>query len=1023
MSEEKVTRLYKVAKELNVGTSKLVETLHTKGFKDVEDNPNTKLTSDQVNVLLREFLSDKQLKDKADKFSEKRKEDMRGSGIIRTEAEEPVQDTEDSAKASSASDLRSGLNMRRRPPVNAEPKIETPATPPPAPKAVETVAKTETSQPVVETPVSAPTPPKEEAPLEVKVEEKTEVRAPEKQDSGIGLKVLGKIELDGKNNRTGKPKDEQPKQEAVKPQPPTPKVEPPKPVAQPQAIKEAPKVPVVTPKVETAKPAELPKVEETPVKQPVPVAKAIPAPVEVPAEPKDETITVSDNTPQLKGLKVVGKIDLTPPSRKKAEPAKPATPASPAAGSDDADSEEKKKKRRRRRKRKTSEGATTAPIADDKKKTETVTSTGVGSTAKPPQGKDKFTKKDVDDKIRQTMTQIGKGTSRSRQISRRGKRDAFAQRREEQEQRDMEESKILQLTEFITANEFANLIDVQVTDIITKSFQLGTMISINQRLEADLLSILAEEYGYTVNFVDVTEAEQIEEDVDETLVDDQPRNPIITVMGHVDHGKTTLLDYLRKTNVTAGEAGGITQHIGAYEVKLKSGRTATFLDTPGHEAFTAMRARGAKVTDVAIIVIAADDAVMPQTKEAISHSQAAGVQMVFAISKVDKPSANTDRIRTQLSEMNLLVEDWGGKYQCQEISALKGIGVDDLLEKVIVESDLQELMSNPAKSAIGTVIETRVDRGRGNVATMLVQNGTLKIGDEMVAGIHYGKVRALINQNGERIESAGPATPVQILGLDGLPTAGDRFQVFREDGKAKSIAQRRTELFREQQLRQSKHLTLEEIGRRKAIGNFQELNLIIRADVDGSAEALAGALLKLSTPEVSVNILFKGVGAINEADVNLATASDAVVIAFNVRPNAQARALAEREEIDIRTYSVIYNAIDDVHDALEGMLSPEIKEEITGTLEVREVFKVHRVGTIAGCLVTSGKINRNDKARVIRDGVVIYESALSSLKRYKDDVKDVIAGQECGLTVDRYNDVREGDVIETFRQKEVRRKL
>ncbi|MEM9721272.1 MAG: translation initiation factor IF-2, partial [Bacteroidota bacterium] len=502
-----------------------------------------------------------------------------------------------------------------------------------------------------------------------------------------------------------------------------------------------------------------------------------------------------------------------------------------------------------------------------------------------------------------------------------------------------------------------------------------------------------------------------------------PRNPIITVMGHVDHGKTTLLDHLRKTNVTSQEAGGITQHIGAYEVRLKDGKSVTFLDTPGHEAFTAMRARGAKVTDVVIIVIAADDAVMPQTREAINHAQAAEVPMIFAINKIDKPNANPDQIKSQLAEMNILLEDWGGTFQSQEISALKGQGVDDLLEKVILEAELLELKANSDRNAAGTVIEARLDRGLGNVATMLVQNGTLEVGDEMVIGVHYAKVRALINQNGKRIRKAGPSKPVQVLGLSGQPQAGDTFHVFKEDGKAKNISQRRGELYREQQLRQTRRITLEEIGRRRAIGNFKELNVIIRGDVDGSVEALSGALLKLSTEEVQVNILLKAVGAITEGDVLLASASDAIIIAFNVRPASKAKSLAEKEEIDIRTYSVIYDAINDVTDALEGLLSPEIREEIMGTAEVREVFKITKVGAVAGCMALSGKIYRDEPLRVIRDGVVIYDSTLSSLKRFKDDVKEVNTGMEFGAQVTNYNDIRKGDVLESYKRNEIKRKL
>ena len=668
-------------------------------------------------------------------------------------------------------------------------------------------------------------------------------------------------------------------------------------------------------------------------------------------EEAESVMRAGDRTPELRGLKVMGKIEL--PGAKKPKKKTKDTKGKDAAASGDQktkDGEKKEqakegeepKKRRRRRKRKRKD----SPKVDS----------GSGSSSQS-KGRDKKGKKEkpsqteVDQSIRNTFSQMQRGASRSRQRLRRAKRDADAARRELAEQQMEEESRIIDVTEFITANEFAQLISVPVNDIITKSFQLGMMVSINQRLDAEVLALIAEEYGYEANFVDVKDAEleivEIEDDPEDLV----GRSPIITVMGHVDHGKTTLLDNLRKTNVTSQEAGGITQHIGAYEVKLKSGKVVTFLDTPGHEAFTAMRARGAKVTDIIIVVVAADDAVMPQTKEAISHAQAAEVPMIFAINKIDKAGADPERIKAQLAEMNILLEDWGGNYQSQEISALKGTNVDELLEKVILEAELLELKANPDRVSTGTVIEARLDKGRGNVATLLIQNGTLKIGDEMVAGIHYGKVRALIDQNGKRIKAAGPSMPVQVLGLGGQPQAGDRFYIFEEDGKAKTISQKRSELFREQQLRQTNRLTLEEIGRRRALGNFEELNIIIRGDVDGSVEALSGSLLKLSTDEVQVNIIMKAVGAITEADINLAMASDAIVIAFNVRPNALARSLAEREAVDIRTYSVIYNAINDVKDALEGLLSPEIKEEVIGTAEVQGNFPNHQGRECGRCPV------------------------------------------------------------------------
>ncbi|MFN0204536.1 MAG: translation initiation factor IF-2 [Bacteroidia bacterium] len=637
--------------------------------------------------------------------------------------------------------------------------------------------------------------------------------------------------------------------------------------------------------------------------------------------------------------------------------------------------------------------------------------------------KEKITDKQVQSSIRTTLSEMGKGASRSRQKQRRQKRDDVANKLQQQREHDLEQDKILRITEFITANEFANLIDVPVTEIIKKCFMLGMMVSINQRLDADVISIIADEYDLTIEFIDVTEEELEEEDDVDTDEDLVTRNPVITVMGHVDHGKTTLLDYLRKANVAAGEAGGITQHIGAYEVKLISGNKVTFLDTPGHEAFTAMRARGTKVTDVAIIVIAADDAVMPTTREAIAHAQSANVPMVFAINKIDKPGADVTRIKTQLAEMNLLVQDWGGKYQCQEIAAKFGTNVDDLLETVILESEILDLKANPKRHANGSVIESRVDKGRGNVVTMLVQNGTLKVGDVMVAGIHFGKVRALINQKGERITEAGPSTPVQVLGLSGLPQAGDKFQVYEEDSRAKEIAQKRQELYREQQFRQTKRVDLIEIARRRALGNFRELNLMVKGDVDGSVEALSGALLKLGSEEVAVNLVLKGTGAISESDVNLAAASDAVLIAFNVRPTPKAKVLAEKEGVSIRTYSIIYDAINDVKDALEGLLSPEVKEEMIATIDVRNVFKITKVGIVAGCYITSGKAHRSDLVRVIREGVVVADTSIETLKRFKEDVKEVSMGYECGIMLKGFTDIQEGDLLETYRTREIKRKL
>lgn len=942
----------------------LVEHLEQNGHS-VADSPNTKLSGEQYDVLLKEFASEKMIKEQAEQLSERRREEQKTASAKQEDAVKP-EAIEPEKELISAEQLRSRISTG-------------------AEKMPEPVAKAAPEAPVEKAPEPTPEP------------------APEvqKEEDGPALKVVGKIDLDALK----KPSARKPKA--------APKKEEPAPVA-----KEEPAAPPVeAPKAEEPKKAEAPVTKkEEPVVEAAPAKEEKPAAEEKPAEASPEedqsTITAGGNTPQLSGLKVLGKIDLPG-----AKPKKEAGGAKSSDSSSDDGDEGNKKRRRRRRKRKggggTTGGGTSQNTGSDNR----------GGGRKGGTKKEKPTQKEVDKSIRDTLNQMGRGASRSRQRLRRAKRDQDAARRDQEAAMAAEEERIINVTEFISANEFANLLDVHVNDIIRKSFELGMMISINQRLDAELMTIIAEEYDYEINFVDVKDEGFEIEEIEDDPADLEPRTPIVTVMGHVDHGKTTLLDKLRQANVAAGEAGGITQHIGAYEVNVDGNNHVTFLDTPGHEAFTAMRARGAKVTDVAIIVIAADDAVMPQTKEAINHAEAAGVPMVFALNKIDKPGADAEKIKAQLAEMNYLVEDWGGKYQSQEISALKGQGVSELLEKVILESELLELKANDDRPAIGTVIESRLDKGRGNVATVLIQNGTLKVGDEVVAGIHYGKVRAMIDQNGERVKDAGPSKPVALLGLGGSPQAGDTFHVFAEDGKAKQIAQRRQELYRQQQFRQTKRITLEEIGRRRAIGNFKELNVIIRGDVDGSVEALSGSLMKLSTEEVQVNIIAKGNGAINEADVNLAIASDAVLIAFNVRPNALARNLAEREEVDIRTYSVIYDAINDVRDALEGLLSPEIKEEEMGTAEILEVFRITKVGTVAGGLVKSGKIKREDPVRVIRDGVVIYTSNLGSLKRFKDDAKEVFSGQEFGFTVENYPDLKVGDIIESYKVNEIRRKL
>ncbi len=632
--------------------------------------------------------------------------------------------------------------------------------------------------------------------------------------------------------------------------------------------------------------------------------------------------------------------------------------------------------------------------------------------------------KEIQKQIKETYARMNESKSKNNfgAKHRREKRELASQKlQEEMEQQELEK-KILKVTEFVTVNDMANLMNIPVTKIIAACMSLGLMVSINQRLDAETIVLVAEEFGYEVEFVtaELTEAIEQENDDEGELV---PRPPVITVMGHVDHGKTSLLDYIRKSNVIAGEAGGITQHIGAYNVVLPDGKRITFLDTPGHEAFTAMRARGAKMTDLAIIIIAADDAIMPQTVEAINHAQAAGVPMVFAINKIDKPGANPDKIREQLANMNLLVEEWGGKYQCQEISAKKGINVDKLLDKVLLEAELLELKANPKRRATGAVIESSLDKGRGYLATVLVQNGTMRVGDVMLSGCYTGKVKAMFNERGQKVEEAGPSTPVSVLGLNGAPTAGETFNVMADEKEAKDIANKREQLIRIQGIKTQKHLSLEEIGRRIAIGNFKELNIIVKGDVDGSIEALSDSLLKLSTEEVRVNVIHKAVGAISESDVLLAAASDAIIIGFQVRPSANARRLAEKEEIEIRLYSVIYDAINEVKSGIEGMLAPEEKEEITATAEVAETFKISKVGTIAGCVVKEGKLTRSSKVRVIRDGIVVYTGELGSLKRFKDDVKEVVAGMDCGLNIAGYNDIKVGDVVEAYNIVEIKRTL
>ena len=800
-----------------------------------------------------------------------------------------------------------------------------------------------------EEPVEAPV--VEEKPEE-KEEKVEEVSSPKLQ----GIKVLGKIDLDPKSTKEKEAPKEEDKEVVAESE------------AEPPAVEET--------EQDTA-----PKDEETPEK--VIAAKAT----------------------SLKGLTVLGKIDLPKEAPKKAK--------TEASKKGDSDADDKKKRPRKR----IQKARVERPVRGEARKPQ--------RDAKKRVPKEELTDKQIQDQIKETLARLsgGKGAGKGNRAKyRKEKRSAAAEAAEEKILQEQEESKVLKVTEFISASDLASLMEVSVNDVISACMTLGMFVSINQRLDAEAITIISDEFGFDVEFTSADEEVDVqeEEDQEETLLE---RAPIVTIMGHVDHGKTSLLDYIRDSKVTEGEAGGITQHIGAYDVQTQDGKKIAFLDTPGHEAFTAMRARGAKITDVVIIVVAADDNVMPQTKEAINHAQVAEVPIVIAINKIDKPNANSDKIKEELSQMNILVEDWGGKYQCQEVSAKTGQGVDELLEKVLLEAELLELKANPEKRAVGTVIEATLDKGRGYLTTMMVQGGTMKIGDTVLAGSHFGKVKAMFDHRGQRLEQVGPATPVQMLGLSGAPQAGDRFNVMESDKEAREVATKREQILREQSVRTKKHITLDEIGRRLAVGNFKELNVIVKGDVDGSVEALSDSLLKLSTEEVQVNIIQKAVGQISESDVLLASASDAIILGFQVRPSGGARKIAENEEIEIRLYSIIYDAINEIKDAMEGLLEPTEKEVITGNIEVRDIFKISKVGTVAGCYVTDGFVKRNNQIRLIRDGIVTYTGDIGQLKRFKDDVQEVKFGYECGLSIKGFNDIKEGDVIEGFEIQEVKRTL
>ena len=952
-------RLNKVTRDLNVGIATVVEFLQKKGHT-IEASPNAKITEEQYAELVKEFSKDKNLKKESEKFIQERQNKDRNKPTVSIEGTE-----------------------------------------------------------------------------EPKKEEEIDLRPTAK------FKPVGKIDLDSLNKRHAAPKVEEP----VK-------------VVEPEVVPEP--EPVVPEPVKEVKPEPAPEVVVAPVEEV--------EPQEVHMEKEtSEKINVQEEDGVFKirptefksGINVLGKIDLdalnqsTRPKKKSKEEKRKERDEKEKLrqqqrqqmkdaiikeirktddkGKEGDDESAKKKKRNRIGKERVDINAPGNQGAPRKEGKDGPKGSNPGKPAKE-QGKpnkDRFKKpapkvevsdEDVAKQVKETLARLTNKTKNKAAKYRKEKRDNVRDRMMEQEEMEQEESKILKLTEFVTANELANMMDIPVTQVIGTCMSIGMMVSINQRLDAETINLVAEEFGYQTEYVsaEVSQAIVEEADAEEDL---QPRAPIVTVMGHVDHGKTSLLDYIRKANVIAGEAGGITQHIGAYNVKLEDGRRITFLDTPGHEAFTAMRARGAKVTDIVIIIVAADDNVMPQTKEAINHAMAAGVPIVFAINKIDKPAANPDKIKEELAAMNFLVEEWGGKYQSQEISAKKGIGVEELMEKVLLEAELLELKANPNRKATGSIIESSLDKGRGYVATVLVSNGTLRIGDTVLAGTSYGKVKAMFNERNQRIKEAGPAEPVLILGLNGAPAAGDTFHVFDTDQEAREVANKREQLQREQGLRTQKMLTLDEVGRRLALGDFHELNVIVKGDVDGSVEALSDSLIKLSTEQIQVNVIHKGVGQISESDVTLAAASNAIIVGFQVRPSASAGKLAENEGVDIRKYSVIYDAIEEVKAAMEGMLAPTLKEQVTATIEVREVFNISKVGQVAGAMVKTGKVKRSDKARLIRDGIVVFTGNINALKRFKDDVKEVGTNFECGISLTSCNDLKVGDIIETFEEIEVKQTL
>ncbi len=1013
-------KISKVAKDLNIALPTVIEFLQSKGI-NIDMNPNARIDESAYGLLMGEYSSDKAEKSKSEKLSSDRQKE-RATRPAKETASEPQEIKIGPAVRPTVVghiDLDSkGEPVRHKTEHKPEPKTE----PKPEPKATPAQAQAEKAEsaPVKqETPVSQPAP----APKPVETPVKPQAPAVEKTTPAPVAEPRREQRPEQKPVETPAKEKESETQAPTQPDKEksasTPKTEPQK---EPQA-------PIVTP----VQKEELPKTE---VKK---------------EEPEVFTTPGSHPAPQLN---VIGKIDLsainqsTRPRRKTKEErrnernAKAAGAGATGTGANAAAGQGKKRRNRIGKEKvdieKTSNqqqpGQNRGGNNNSRGGNNGGNNNANGRNRDNAKGKDRnrrnapqqapASEEDVQKQVKETLARlINKDKGQKKGVKwRKEKREAFHSREREAAEAEAAESRVLKLTEFVTANDLAVMMDVPINEVIATCMNLGVMVSINQRLDAETINIVAEEFGFQTEYVsaEVVEAIHQEEDNEEDLVN---RPPIVTVMGHVDHGKTSLLDYIRNANVIAGEAGGITQHIGAYNVKLEDGRRITFLDTPGHEAFTAMRARGAKVTDLCIIIVAADDNVMPQTVEAINHASAAGVPIVFAINKIDKPAANPDKIKEELAQMNYLVEEWGGKYQSQDVSAKKGLGVNELMEKVLLEAEMLDLKANPSRPATGSIIESSLDKGRGYVATVLVQNGTLRVGDIVLAGSNYGKVKAMFNERNQRVKEAGPATPVLILGLNGAPQAGDTFNVMPTEQEAREIANKREQLQRELGLRTNKRIGLEEIGRRRAIGNFHELNIIVKGDVDGSIEALSDSLIKLSTEEVKVNVLHKAVGAISESDVALAAASDALIIGFQVRPSQAARRAAERDGVEIRLYSVIYQAIEEVKDAMEGMLAPEIKEEVIGTAEVLQVYKISKVGTIAGAIVREGKIKRSCKVRLIRDGIVRYTGELGSLKRFKDDVKEVLSGYDCGLSIAGYNDIQEGDFIEAFEEVEVKKTL